>query len=287
MAERTQEFLQFCSVISNGESIIRKPRPVSSDVKTKNAFNEAASDIAKGIHKTSTLLTKLTNLIKRQGLFDDPTDEINSLVFRIKQDLDELNTKCDSAQQFIESKKTMFGSSTDANQSSKHNVSVVSNLKADLMHTTKDFKVVLEMRQKKMKNQQDRKQELTGKGLLSTHLLMDSSLNSNSKEPGTAKSSIPNGADVYSSGASKSASSALVKRNAPNNFYPSPYANESTSSYAASQDVELQSEQSLLLKPIDSKYFDQREQAVTEVEKTIGECGLVRCIAISNLLVYS
>lgn len=272
MAERTQEFLQYCSVISNGESSIRKPRPVSVDVKTKNAFNEAASDIAKGIHKTSTLLTKLTNLIKRQGLFDDPTDEINSLVFRIKQDLDELNTKCDSAQQYIESKKTMFGSSTDANQSSKHNVSVVSNLKADLMHTTKDFKVVLEMRQKKMKNQQDRKTELTGKGLLSTHLLLDSNPNNsggNSKE--SSKSHVPSGSDAYSSGASKGASSALVKRNGPANFYPSPYANESTSSYSASHDMELQSEQSLLLKPIDSKYFDQREQAVTEVEKTIGK----------------
>ena len=51
------------------------------------------------------MLTKLTQLVKRQGLFDDPTEEINNLIFRIKEDLGELNSKCDRAQEFVDEKK--------------------------------------------------------------------------------------------------------------------------------------------------------------------------------------
>ena len=71
----------------------------------KTAFQDTSSDIAKGIHRTSGLLTKLTQLVKRQGLFDDPTEEINNLIFRIKEDLGELNSKCDRAQDFVDDKK--------------------------------------------------------------------------------------------------------------------------------------------------------------------------------------
>jgi hypothetical protein len=54
-------------------------------------------------------MAKLTKLVKKQGLFDDPTEEINALIFRIKENLDELNSKCDSAQQYVDSRKSSFG----------------------------------------------------------------------------------------------------------------------------------------------------------------------------------
>ena len=117
-----------------------------------------------GIHRTSGLLTKLTQLVKRQGLFDDPTDEINNLIFRIKEDLGDLNGKCDKAQDFVDEKKRQMGPS---NQYANHNTKVVSHLKTELLHKTKDFKSVLEMRSSKMKGQQQRKVALTGTGALS------------------------------------------------------------------------------------------------------------------------
>jgi hypothetical protein len=89
MCDRTSEFLQ-CTGQSKG---LNKPKPKASNhevVKTRTAFNDAASDIAKGIHRASGALSKLTKLVQRQGLFDDPTQEINNLVVRIKQDLDEV-----------------------------------------------------------------------------------------------------------------------------------------------------------------------------------------------------
>lgn len=260
MSERTQEFLQLVnkatpSSSSGSASYAKKAMEVP---KTKTAFNEAASEVAKGVHKTSALLTKLTNLVRRQGLFDDPTDEINGLIFRIKQDLDELNAKCDSAQQYIESKKSMFG---EVNQSSAHNVKVVSHLKTDLMHTTKDFKTVLEMRSSKMKDQQVRKVELTGKGMLSPTRAI--------KQPETkAKSSFLN------------QESTAVMRTPAKNKLPSPYGAQpygdfNHNNYSTPGDLEGgQSEQQLLLDPIaESQYFDARERAVTEVERTIGELG--------------
>ena len=96
---------------------------------------------------------------------DDPSEEINNLIFKIKQDLDELNLKCDSAQQFVDVKKQTSGSKI--NQLASHNGKVVSQLKTDLMHATKDFKTVLETRASKMKDSQHRKVVLTGNATVS------------------------------------------------------------------------------------------------------------------------
>ena len=88
MCDRTLEFLQ-CT--GQGKSINKpKPKSINNEVKTRTAFHDAASEIAKGIHRASGALQKLTKLVQRQGLFDDPTQEINNLVVRIKQDLDEV-----------------------------------------------------------------------------------------------------------------------------------------------------------------------------------------------------
>ena len=67
-----------------------------------SSFHEAACEIAECLEKTNLMMTRLTSLIKRQGLFDNTSDEVGSLIFRIKQDLDSINHKCDSAQLYID-----------------------------------------------------------------------------------------------------------------------------------------------------------------------------------------
>lgn len=271
MSERTQEFLQLVNKVAPSSSSSAANSRRSMEVpKTKTAFNDAASEVAKGVHKTSALLTKLTNLVRRQGLFDDPTEEINGLIFRIKQDLDELNAKCDSAQQYIESKKSMFG---DVNHSTAHNVKVVSHLKTDLMHTTKDFKTVLEMRSSKMKDQQVRKVELTGKGMLSPTRAIAAIKpppHQQTDSKATTKSSFLN-----------QESSAVMRTPAksklPSPYGAQPYGDFNHNNYGTPGDMEGgggSETQQLLLDPIaESQYFDARERAVTEVERTIGELG--------------
>lgn len=271
MCDRTQEFQRLVHEANMVESnLTKKPRTISQ-LKGKSAFNDAAADIARGVHKTSTMLSKLTNLVRKQGLFDDPTDEINNLIFRIKQDLDELNTKCDSAQQFIDSSKGFFGSD-NKNQASQHNSKVVGQLKSDLMSTTKDFKTVLELRSSKMKDQQQRKLELTGKGLLSPIRAVEASSSS---------------ANAYSQ---VNSNLGLTQRHGAgpgqgSKVLPSPYMDSASTPLLQSGAEEgrnsgfvydaTQSQQQLLLEPItaNSQYYDAREKAVSEVEKTIGELG--------------
>lgn len=273
MCDRTQEFQRFVHDANlTDANIAKKPRATSA-AKGKSEFNSAAADIAKGVHRTANMLSKLTNLVRKQGLFDDPTDEINSLIFRIKQDLDELNSKCDTAQQFIDSSKGFF-SSDSKNQATQHNSKVVGQLKSELMSTTKDFKTVLEMRSSKMKDQQQRKLELTGKGMLSPI------------RAGEASSS--SSASAYSQQGNAHLGLTQRHNNAPGpKVLPSPYMDSASTPLLYGNSIEenggsnsgmvydASHTQQLLLEPItgNSQYYDSREKAVSEVEKTIGELG--------------
>lgn len=271
MCDRTQEFQRFVQESNISDPNAGKKPRLPNPSKSKSAFNEAAADIAKGVHKTSSMLSKLTNLVRKQGLFDDPTDEINTLIFRIKQDLDELNTKCDTAQQFIDSSKGFFGSE-NKNQASQHNSKVVGQLKTELMSATKDFKSVLELRSSKMKDQQQRKLELTGKGLLSPIRAVEAA-SSSSATAGSYQINNHLGLTQRHSNAPK--------------VLPSPYMDTASTPLLRAGSVDeaggntgfvydaTQSQQQLLLEPISgsSQYYDAREKAVSEVEKTIGELG--------------
>lgn len=266
MCDRTFDFQRILhEVASSGDAAIlaKKGKPTVVP-KSKSAFNESSADIARGVSKTAGLLTKLTSLVKKQGLFDDPTEEINGLIYRIKQDLDELSGKCDAAQQYIDSQKSYFSAN---NQASQHSSKVVTHLKSDLMSATKDFKTVLELRTSKMKDQQQKKVELTGKSMLSPYRGVSSAVSSDTPQHN---------------------SSALVNhRRYPNGTLPSPYATIDPESgltrgnggmedpYSSNSNGQQQSTQQLLLEPLvaNHQYYDAREMAVTEVEKTIGELG--------------
>lgn len=261
--DRSLEFKRLVNDSSSSSSAKKPEIP-----RTRSAFNEAASDIARGIHRSSTLLTKLTKLVKNQGLFDDDaSDEVSTLILRLKQDISELNIKCDSAQQYLinnNSSKTssneILGNLTSTitsvlsgnglgykSQVTIHGTTVVQQLKTELMETTKGFKDVMELRSNKMKDQQQRKVQLIGQSNL-TPL----------KQP--AKQSI--------NGASHAVS---------HNLFPSPYsAKVPIYGDAEAANHEIQQEQQLLLAPPTSNalnYYESRERAVTEVEKTIGELG--------------
>eukprot|EP00596_Hydrurales_sp_CCMP1899_P004278 CAMPEP_0119035092 /NCGR_PEP_ID=MMETSP1177-20130426/2058_1 /TAXON_ID=2985 /ORGANISM="Ochromonas sp, Strain CCMP1899" /LENGTH=237 /DNA_ID=CAMNT_0006992993 /DNA_START=426 /DNA_END=1135 /DNA_ORIENTATION=+ len=177
------------------------------------------------------------------------------MIFRIKQDLDELNTKCDSAQQYVNTKKQSSG---DKNQLASHNGKVVSHLKTDLMHATKDFKTVLETRASKMKESQHRKVALTGNATVSPMRQFTASTAQSAQKP--QKSSM----DGQKEGLN------------PMQLTPSsPYNNDGGGGKMdlESNNYMQQSQQFLLAPPAASQYYESREIAVTEVEKTIGELG--------------
>jgi len=223
-----------------------------SKQEVRTVFQDTSSEIAKGINRSAGMISKLTQLVKRQGLFDDPTEEINSLIFRIKEELGDLNSKCDVAQKYVDDKKAQLG---DTNQLATHNMKVVSQLKTELMHKTKDFKTALELRSSKMKDQQQRKIELTGNGVLSPMKQFTASV----------------GGDVQGGGARTSKA-----KSAPPMALPTPYNMVSApqpTTGGSMPSMQLQ-QQELLLAPVASQeYYQGRQQAVNEVEKTIGELG--------------
>lgn len=151
----------------------------------------------------------------------------------------------------MDDKKRQLG---DANQYASHNTKVVSQLKTELLHKTKDFKNVLEMRSSKMKDQQQRKVELTGNGVLSPMKQFTASV-----EPTKGGNKFGN----------------------KNQMLPTPYNmvdtnhKDAPSMYSNNNPVQLQySQQQLLLAPVaNQEYYQGREQAVNEVEKTIHELG--------------
>eukprot|EP01034_Spumella_vulgaris_P031646 gene31646-39091_t len=92
-----------------------------------------------------------------------------------------------------------------------------------------------------------------------------------------------NGNGASTSSSSSSASSAVTMRKQNSGIggmqnFQSPYAqtdlygNSENNNYVTQND-ERQQQTQFLLAPINNQYFDQREKAVTEVEKTIGELG--------------
>jgi syntaxin 5 len=254
MCDRTQEFNQLVAKSNQAAGVQPSKRMSDAAKPSRTAFNEAASEIGRGIHRTSGVITKLTKLVKRQGLFDDPTEEINNLIFRIKQDIDALNTKCDSAQEYLNSQKRGSGEQ----QAAAYNSTVVDSLKTDLMSATKDFKNVLEVRSSKMKDLQQRKVGLTGNGMLSPLKQF------NANQQGQKNTS--NGEGGHKPGVSASPYGKM-----------DPYAGGATSVTESPMhnrgQMQQQQQQLLLAPPQNAQYYDSREQAVTEVERTIGELG--------------
>jgi syntaxin 5 len=269
MCDRTQELLKLVQEvsindISTGDG---KKRYEVIVPKNKSTFLEAAGDIAKGIQHTSRALSTLTKLVRRQGLFDDPTEEINNLVYRIKEDLAELNTKCDTAQQYIDSQKSSY---SQTKQSSNHSLKVVSQLKSDLMTATKDFKNVLEIRSSKIKDQQKRKAELTGNAGLAIAVTPMKSFQPSSSSSSSLSSNAMNMIET----------NGLHHRlngfsSAPSPYHTIPLEDDDRKPNNSTAVVSFRGEglqQHLLVAPpANLQYYESREQAVTEVEKTISE----------------
>ncbi len=286
--DRTKEF----ETLVQGRGTGAKHYNRAPAVKSASAFNEAASEIARGVHKTSQVLAKLTKLVQNQGLFDDPTEEINGLIFRIKQELAELNTKCDSAQQYVDSQKRGYTTKGEKGQDA-HHMNVVGHLKTGLAHTTKDFKTILEIRSTKIKDQQTRKKELTGGGMLSP-MKANANLGAQNKaraqqmatsNPFQMADNTPYGLNnrkpgpLGSVGGADGVNNPIAGAGGPPkvDMYAMDYNSTSGTSGGADQQqsdmsiVQVEEQQLLLAPP--TQYYEDRVKAADEIESTIGELG--------------
>jgi syntaxin 5 len=173
------------------------------------------------------------------------------MIVRIKEDIADLNFKCDAAQQFVENSKRQRAM---ANQAASHNLNVVSSLKSELLNATQGFKTALELRSIKMKDQQEKKYQLAGPSTISP-------LNQMRPPPVTPEkvtklmTALPS---PYSQMNPYSRESAL--------------ASDDRLSQLEHQPHQQQQQMLLIQPPVQVQYYEQRQEAIDEVTKTIGRC---------------
>lgn len=135
-------------------------------------FHHTASGISTDIATTSTLLSDLAHLVRHEShnLFNSNgggaannnntgTAKMNSLVLRIKQNIESLNGRLEQAQSDLEQKKRRM---TRQGQASQEASNLVQQLQLEFVRATQHFKDVLQQRSDGMKQVQDRKRAMLG-----------------------------------------------------------------------------------------------------------------------------
>ncbi|KAF4148588.1 SNARE domain-containing protein [Phytophthora infestans] len=153
-ANRTADFAQLCQHYAAAKG--RSPalqKSVHTPLQENTQFNAAASDISKEVYQASKRLQQLTQLVRQNNMFNDPTEAINELAALVKKDITDINMQLDNLQEYMNSKRQ----SAPSRQAAKHSDAIVSLMKSDLMATTRGFKDILEVRQENMKLQQSRR----------------------------------------------------------------------------------------------------------------------------------
>ncbi|CAF0957816.1 unnamed protein product [Brachionus calyciflorus] len=168
--DRTSEFH---STIRSFQSRMTNNPQAQNQVSIKNKNRDAlqlrhqfmmmAKKIGKELTNTCIKLEKLTDLAKKQSLFDDKPKEIQELTFLIKQDLNNLNGEISQLQEFIR-----INQSNEGKNMQKHSSNVVYSLQSKLVNVSSSFKHVLEVRNENLKHQNERGEKYFSKNSLNS-----------------------------------------------------------------------------------------------------------------------
>ena len=112
MTDRTREFVEICSFLGAAQRApLAASKPETPAVASLADFHQAASSISQEIYTTSAKLQELTKLVRSSTstLFNDPSEQISSYVHSISEDLKRLNSKLESAQVYVDQKKSSLG----------------------------------------------------------------------------------------------------------------------------------------------------------------------------------
>lgn len=129
--------------------------PAFTELRT---FHQTASGISKDIAATSHMLAELTQLVKSSNnLFTDESQQVNALVMRIKQNIENLNGRLDQANASIQYQKRRLGA-----QAGQEASNLVVQLKEEFVQATAGFKKVLQQRTDNLKEASDQKKQVYG-----------------------------------------------------------------------------------------------------------------------------
>ena len=145
--------------VSGGRELSRNDSKPSGEAALLGEFHSLAFGISNQITKTSAKLEKLTGLVKRKSLFNDPKVEIERYVEDIGRDLKVLNSRLGVCDQFLKDARQPLSSKGKGSHTEEHTQVVVETLKANVTDAAKDFKKILLQRTDAIKEQGDRRKK--------------------------------------------------------------------------------------------------------------------------------
>ncbi|KAJ1994004.1 Integral membrane protein SED5 [Coemansia spiralis] len=269
LRDRTNEYRSLTAALRKRQQNSPPANLNPNSVRPKNAFSEFsrhASAIGKDIQETAALLEQLAMLARGKTIFDDKTNEINTLTSQVKQRIATINGKILSLQTLQRQKNGQNGRGSQ--QAAEHHSNIVVSLQSQLANTSTVFKDVLELRSESLKESGTRKEKFIG----------------------TATSGAVDNAPFTLSGVRNR------RRNDDyNNHVDSPlyqterkmpdYRNAMHTSGSGESDdfVALSlpdmdassSSQMMLMQQNQSSYLDTRSDAIASIESTISELGSI------------
>jgi len=144
-------------------SIVESLNPknhVSSPTHTKKtsllSVRKLASEISKETAETAMKLNELTKLARTRSPFGDPTSKIDEYTFGIKQDIAILEQKIQKLDHMVK------GESAANKHCENHSKTIIHALNSTLMDTTKKFTETLKLRTNNLREQEERRERVTG-----------------------------------------------------------------------------------------------------------------------------
>jgi len=120
------------------------------------SVRKLASEISKETAETALKLTELTKLARTRSPFGDPTSKIDEYTFGIKQDITSLQQKIQKLEHMVK------GESASNAHCGKHSATIINALNSTLLDTTKKFGETLKLRTNNLKEQEERRERVTG-----------------------------------------------------------------------------------------------------------------------------
>lgn len=146
VVDRTPEFQKLVKDLAAKHGINTADQDIVPQAQSQ--LNQMSALIGSEIHQASMRVQELRKLSKSKNLFNDKTNEIQTLTFTVKQDIETLGQKIDALQAQVRGGNKNYKT---------HASNMVDTLKTRLMEVTKDFKTALELRTTAMEATQQRR----------------------------------------------------------------------------------------------------------------------------------
>jgi len=152
--DRTSEFKKITETLQSQHGTVKSAQRMANH--SLLSVRSLASEISKETSETALKLKELTRLAKTKSPFGDPTSKIDEYTYTIKQDITTL-------QQKIQKLENMVHDTNSSNrQTGRHSSTMVNALNSNLLETTKKFGETLKLRTNNLKEQEERRERVTG-----------------------------------------------------------------------------------------------------------------------------